>query len=268
MLPCDLPRNSLMLKLVPGDTLMPMTRATRSARPAITLLESGRRAVWGHSLAYSGSIFGQVAAVCGAVAVLSHVAPVRETPLSDRPTFLAPLRQEHPHPVQEQITYAALGGVAVVVPETRVGTAERASAVSDKVLLTAVGGGDNQRPTEAHDAESSRAYSEIEVDSAAVRDPDSEGPVYPAELMARGVEGSVLATFVVDVDGRPDVSSFLALESTDTLFALAVRDALPRMKFRAAKRNNVAVRQQVEQRFRFKVVKPDPAPATKRPAQP
>lgn len=85
--------------------------------------------------------------------------------------------------------------------------------------------------------------------------------------MAKGIQGSVLATFVVDETGRPDVNTYLALESTDTLFALAVRNALPRMKFRPAKRNNITVRQQVEQRFSFRVVKvPVATPST--PATP
>ncbi|MBL0173371.1 MAG: TonB family protein [Gemmatimonadaceae bacterium] len=189
-----------------------------------------------------------------------------EAPLSDKPTFLAPLVQARPHPVQEQLSYAALGGTPVPDQLPKAG-APPAAAVKELAIADVVGGGDNKVPSEAHVAEALPVFSEIEVDSAAARDPDSEGPVYPPTLMAKGIEGSVLATFVVDTSGRPDVDTYIALESTNPLFSLAVRDALPRMKFRPAKRNNEPVRQQVELRFSFRVVKP-PVVVPKRPAMP
>ena len=80
--------------------------------------------------------------------------------------------------------------------------------------------------------------------------------------MAKGIGGSVLATFVVNVDGRPDLDTYMALEASDSLFAQAVREALPRMKFRPAKINDKPVRQLVEQRFLFKVVQPTGAGQT------
>jgi len=238
-----------------------------STKIALTLLESGRVSSAGHQATMAGSVVGQVTLVCVAVWGFSRVLPDNAAPLSDRPTFLAPLHQERPRPVQEKLSYAALGGVASPEPQPRVGELTDASRVSTVAAPDRVGGGDEKPPSEAHAEDQSRAYSEIEVDSAAARDPDSEGPVYPPTLMAKGIQGSVLATFVVDETGRPDVNTYLALESTDTLFALAVRNALPRMKFRPAKRNNIPVRQQVEQRFSFRVVKvPVATPST--PATP
>lgn len=240
-----------------------MPLAPISRRVPFTLLESGRVTTPSHRVAYSASMIAQVALVCVVVVQLSRVALLNDEPLSDRPTFLAPLIQAQPHPVQEQLSYAALGGAPVPEPQPITG-APAATAVKELAVAEVVGGGDNKVPSEARVAEDLPVFSEIEVDSAASRDPDSEGPVYPPTLMAKGIEGSILATFVVDTNGRPDVDTFLALESTHNLFSIAVRDALPRMKFRPAKRNNVPVRQQVELRFSFRVVKAVAAP--KRPA--
>jgi protein TonB len=199
---------------------------------------------------------------------MSRVRLEPEQPLSDRPTFLAPLIQSHPRPVQEQLSYTALGGAATPVQLATVGDNPAVAAVAKDMAVTEkVGGGDDKVASEAHAAEELPVFSEIEVDSAASRDPESAGPVYPPTLMAKGIEGSVLATFVVDTSGRPDVGTYIALEATHTLFGNAVREALPRMKFRPAKRGNVPVRQQVELRFSFRVVKP-PVVAPKRPATP
>jgi TonB family protein len=77
--------------------------------------------------------------------------------------------------------------------------------------------------------------------------------VYPPELMRRGVEGQVDATYVVDTTGRVDTSTFQVLASGDSLFTQSVRTALADTRFRPAKRAGKAVRQLVAQRFRFKI---------------
>ena len=201
-----------------------------------------------HQFAFASSIVAQVVLVCVATIGLSRVVLLDEAPLSDRPTFLAPFVQTQPRPIQEQVSYVALGGAASPEPQPAIGVTPERIVVTELAVAAPAGGGDSQPP-------------------AAAREPDSEAPVYPATLMARGVEGSVLATFVVDTNGRPDVSTYIALESTHVLFGTAVRDALPRMKFRPAKRDNVPVRQQVELRFSFRVIKP-PVTAPKPPEAP
>ena len=236
---------------------MPVAPIAR--RVPFTLLESGRARSLNHRVAFGASIVAQVVAVCAVAFGLSRVSAPSEEPLSDRPSFLAPLMQLQPRPVQEQLSYAA-----TPLPQRDLGVTPVASEkVMELALAEKVGGGDTSVASEAHVEEASEVFSEVEVDSAASRDPDSEAPRYPASLMAKGIEGSILATFVVDTNGRPDVSSFIALEATHPLFAAAVRDVLPRMKFRPAKRNNVPVRQQVELRFSFRVVKP-PSRGTER----
>ena len=242
---------------------MPFAPVTR--RVPVTLLESGRATTLSRRVAFGASVMAQVVAVCGTVVAISWLPPPREAPLTDRPSFLAPLVQPRPRPIEERVSYAALGG-AVSEVKASVGTAPVATdKVNARVIEEKVGGGDSSVASAANISEAPQVFSEIDVDSAASRDEDSEGPAYPPTLIARNIEGSVLARFVVDTNGRPDVSTFITLESTHDLFAAAVRDVLPRMKFRPAKRNNVVVRQLVELRFSFRVVKP-PAGARPRPA--
>ena len=225
-------------------------------RMTITLLESGRIVPLRARLAYHGSVVGQLTAALVAVTILSRVATEPPEAPADRPTFLAPLYKEQPRPVQEQLSYVALGGVPVITKQPAVGVTPEKKDAPPSIVPEPVGGGDARPPAEAHEDIDTRAFSEIEVDSAVVRDPSSEGPVYPAALLSKGVEGATLVTFVVDSTGRPDVRSFISLMTTDTLFAIAVRDALPRMKFSPAKRNGAPVRQLVEQKFTFRIPKP------------
>ena len=81
----------------------------------------------------------------------------------------------------------------------------------------------------------------------------SAAPVYPPELSARGTEGKVEAAYVVDTTGRVDTSTIRVMQSDDPRFTESVRAALAETRFRPAKRAGKAVRQLVQQRFRFKV---------------
>lgn len=95
------------------------------------------------------------------------------------------------------------------------------------------------------------AYSVLDVDSAAVRDPASAAPSYPETLMAQNVEGSATMRFVVDTTGYVDMATVKEIRTTHPLFAKAVRDVMPRMRFRPALAGNRAVRQLAEQEFKF-----------------
>jgi protein TonB len=73
-------------------------------------------------------------------------------------------------------------------------------------------------------------------------------------LKAAGVTGSVLAQFVVDTTGRAELDSFRVLESSQQLFSIAVRNALPLMRFTPAEvRGGRRVRQMIQQEFRFEI---------------
>jgi TonB family protein len=99
-------------------------------------------------------------------------------------------------------------------------------------------------------------FSVLQVDQMVERFESSAAPIYPEELMRRGTEGQVEATYVVDTAGMVDTTTFQVLQSDDPKFTESVRTALGGMRFRPAKRAGRAVRQLVAQRFRFKIAPP------------
>lgn len=77
-------------------------------------------------------------------------------------------------------------------------------------------------------------------------------PRYPRELIAEMIEGSVLAVFVVDTMGAPEVATFKVVKSSHSLFTAAVRAALPQMRFVPARlKGSHALRQCVQVPFDF-----------------
>jgi protein TonB len=97
-------------------------------------------------------------------------------------------------------------------------------------------------------------YFAEQVDSPAAYDEHSAAPAYPDSLQRLGIEGSVMAQFVVDTSGRVEMESVRLLESTNLRFTESVLSALPRMLFRPAVLNGRKARQVVEVPFRFRVV--------------
>jgi protein TonB len=85
--------------------------------------------------------------------------------------------------------------------------------------------------------------------------PNSPTPQYPDILRQAGVEGEALVSFVVDTTGRADVASFKVIRATHELFATAVKNALPRMRFIPAEVGDRKVRQLVQQPFSFAITK-------------
>jgi hypothetical protein len=100
---------------------------------------------------------------------------------------------------------------------------------------------------------SDSVYTVLEVDSAVVRSQSSAAPAYPLELLKKNVEGSVIARYIVDTTGFADTTSLEVIRATNSEFAVAVREALPYMRFSPAKVAGRKVRQLVEQGFGFKI---------------
>jgi TonB family protein len=96
----------------------------------------------------------------------------------------------------------------------------------------------------------------IEVDTVAARLPESAAPRYPPELLEQRVEGQAIVQFVVDTSGRADPSSFNVIVSSHPGFTQSVREALPGMKFSAARIGPAKVRQLVELPFTFNIAEP------------
>jgi protein TonB len=97
------------------------------------------------------------------------------------------------------------------------------------------------------------AYEPAEVERQVSVIPGSARPQYPAALRSNGIEGEVVAQFVVDEKGRVPESTVKIVSATNELFATSVRVALTRMKFHPAEIGGRAVPQMVQQLFSFRL---------------
>ncbi|HVE78324.1 MAG TPA: TonB family protein [Gemmatimonadaceae bacterium] len=98
-------------------------------------------------------------------------------------------------------------------------------------------------------------YFEFQVEKVAAQAPGSVAPAYPEMLRSAGVEGTVLAQFVVNTEGKAEPETFKVLKSDHEMFTQAVRNTLPRMKFYPAEVGGRKVKQLVQQPFVFKLAK-------------
>jgi TonB family protein len=107
-------------------------------------------------------------------------------------------------------------------------------------------------PDPAAPANGRRAYdaSEVEVAVSAI---GATAPEYPSSLRNAGIEGKVVAEFVVTELGRADEGSLRIISATNDGFVEAIRRALPKMRFRAARIGDRTVAQLVQQQFVFKL---------------
>lgn len=98
-----------------------------------------------------------------------------------------------------------------------------------------------------------RPFDAAEVDLPAAAIASTVRPEYPGALRSSGVEGQVIAQFVVDQSGRAQSSTARILSATNDLFAESVRRALPKMRFIPAKVAGRPVPQMVQQAFVFRL---------------
>jgi protein TonB len=103
--------------------------------------------------------------------------------------------------------------------------------------------------------QSDQPYFEFQVEKPVVPAPGSLQPRYPDMLRQAGVEGEVLAQFVVDTTGRAEPGSLKILKSTHDMFVQSVKNALPQMKFIPAEVGGRKVKQLVQQPFTFSITK-------------
>jgi protein TonB len=96
-------------------------------------------------------------------------------------------------------------------------------------------------------------YFDFQVEKPAAMLDDSPKPKYPAVLESSGIPGEVQAQFVVGTSGKAEMNTFKVLKSTNELFASAVRNVLPRMRFSPAQIGGKPVPQLVQQSFMFAV---------------
>jgi len=104
------------------------------------------------------------------------------------------------------------------------------------------------------DLPSDTVYFEFQVSKQVEQRLGNEPPKYPASLRSQRVSGEVLAQFVVDTLGRPDMKTFRVLRATHPDFATAVRDAVPHFRFSPASIGDRPVRQMVQMPFQFTIM--------------
>ncbi|MGI8617656.1 MAG: energy transducer TonB [Gemmatimonadaceae bacterium] len=100
---------------------------------------------------------------------------------------------------------------------------------------------------------SSQPYFEFQVEKEASPSGGNPQPEYPSSMRESGMTGRVVVQFVVSANGRVEPGSIKILESTNSAFAAAVREVLPRHRFSPAKIGGTAVRQIVQQPFVFRL---------------
>jgi TonB family protein len=97
----------------------------------------------------------------------------------------------------------------------------------------------------------SMTFVEFQVEKPAQPVPGNAGPRYPDLLRNAGVDGQVVAQFVVDTSGRPDMLTFRVVKSTHDLFTASVRATLPNIRFYPAEVGNRKVKQLIQMPFDF-----------------
>ena len=99
--------------------------------------------------------------------------------------------------------------------------------------------------------DSGATYSAEQVEKQVEPAPGNSPPRYPDVLRTAGVEGKVIAQFVVDEAGRAEESTLRFIRGDNVLFEEAVRTALRRMRFVPAEVGGRKVRQLVQMPFVF-----------------
>ena len=97
-------------------------------------------------------------------------------------------------------------------------------------------------------------YMEFQVEKPVTRI-GGAAPVYPPMLKDNGVEGEVVVQFVVNENGRAEPGTIKILNSSNSAFTAAVKEALPGMKFSAAQIGGKKVQQLVQMPFQFHIAR-------------
>jgi periplasmic protein TonB len=128
--------------------------------------------------------------------------------------------------------------------------------VTDEADFTGKGvAGGNAKGTTTKGPASDQPYFDFQVEKQAGPVPGNPSPRYPEMLHSAGVEGEVLAQFVIDTSGRADMSAFKVIKTSHEQFAEAVKEALPHMRFYPAEVGNHKVKELVQQAFAFTITR-------------
>jgi TonB family protein len=158
----------------------------------------------------------------------------------------------------ERIQYVDVGnGARLTDPESLIGAPAGEVMPKNEVGRQGAPGVDPlDQPSTMTVPSADSVYSILSLEESAVRTEGSAAPIYPPELIEKGVEGAVLTRFVIDTTGRADTTTLEIVQATHLLFVQSVRTAVPGMRFSPAMVQGRKVRQVVEQRFQFRITPP------------
>jgi len=95
-----------------------------------------------------------------------------------------------------------------------------------------------------------QTYLDFQVEQP-VKIKNAIAPVYPDRLRQGGIEGQVVAQFIVDENGHALMDSFKVLRSNDNAFSEAVKKAVSLSTYTPAELQGRKVRQLVQQPYKF-----------------
>jgi protein TonB len=168
----------------------------------------------------------------------------------DEPPPPKPPPQEAPPPPQSFQVLTAPVNIPNVLPDI-----DLTAKLTNESDFTGKGIQSAKAATNTAKPEGDQPYFEFMVEKPVTESSNTQRPRYPDILKSAGVEGEVLAQFVVDTTGHVEINTFKVLKTSHELFAAAVRSALPGMRFIPAEVGQKRVRQLVQQPFVFAISK-------------
>jgi protein TonB len=197
------------------------------------------------------SAFLHVGLIAGAVYATAHAAVEFEKPKQEKVDFVEVKKDEPPPPKGFQILTAPVE-IPDVLPD--IDLSKKMTDESD-FSGKGVAGGTSKGVEGGKAPVSDQPFFEFQVEKPVTALPGSASPRYPDILRQAGVEGEVLAQFVVDTTGRAEMNSFKVLKTSHDLFGTSVKNALAGMRFIPAEVGGRKVRQLVQQPFSFAIAK-------------
>lgn len=170
-------------------------------------------------------------------------ASARPVVKAARPAMRKPEEVSAAAPIVAPVTVATeIPAITAVPTVTEVAAVTGAPSSAIPVGTGVSGGGEITGPLTA---------SQVDKEVRALR--TNRPPSYPELLRAQGIEGEVLARYVVDEKGRVDTRTLEVMSASTPAFANAVRSALERARFEPAEAAGRKVAQLVEQKFQFRL---------------
>ena len=223
-----------------------------------TLLETRRPA----SLDRRGAMLsvmvhaGVIAAAAAATATAdAHLAPVRTPSLvfTAPPSADPPATTATPPHTGTSVSTSAIPSVPTISVEVPSTLPDIGTVIAEPQPSSAPWSPGTTPGTAPSGTPGTGIWSAHTVEKPVIALDDAPRPRYPELLRSAGVEGEVLAQFVVDTTGRVEAGSLRVLRSSHALFTQAIERVIPLARFVPAEAGGRRVRQLVQQPFTFAI---------------